>query len=204
MKPFSKCLASRMTWLVCAILLCLASAGTGRSQTREMSRQRDVSKAEEQLRAVERDATTTKKRDPKEVLVEVNEDLVRLNALNEGISTNVAANNHSLNYKEIVDSAFEIKKRATRLKSSLALPPEENEEKSAGFKDAEKVELQLGLTTLNKLMTSFLHNPIFSDSGPLDMRLAAKARRDLEDIIVLSEKLRKNAEKRAKSSDKAP
>ena len=35
------------------------------------------------------------------------------------------------------------------------------------------------------------------------MRLAARARRDLEDTIVLSEKLRKNAEKRNKPADKA-
>lgn len=162
---------------------------------------RDLDRREERLTALERE--TERKRDPKEVLVEVNEDLSRLNALNEGLSTMAATSTQPLNYKDIVESLAEIKKRATRLKSSLALPPEHNEEKSAGFKDAEKAELQLGLTTLNKLLAGFLHNPIFSDSGPLDMRLAAKARRDLEDTIVLSEKLRKNAEKRNKPADKA-
>lgn len=161
---------------------------------------RDLDRREERLTALERE--TERKRDPKEILVEVNEDLSRLNALNEGLSTMAATNTQPLNSKDIVESLTEIKKRATRLKSSLALPREQNEEKSEGFKDAEKAELQLGLTTLNKLLAGFLHNPIFSDSGPLDMRLAAKARRDLEDIIVLSEKLRKNAEKRNKPADK--
>lgn len=155
-------------------------------------------------RATELDNETRRKRDPKDVLVEVNEDLRRLNVLNEGLSANAATNNQPPNYKDIVGSVTEIKKRASRLKSSLALPQEQNEEKSAGFKDAEKAELQPALMALNKLLDGFLHNPIFSDSGPLDMRLAARARRDLEDIIVLSEKLRKNAEKRSKSTDKAP
>ena len=176
-----------------AILLGLGSLQTVSAQTRVQ----DLSKREAQIYANEREAT--RPRDPKEVLVEVNEDLKRLSELNEGIAAN-KANDASINYKQLVDSSVEIKKRATRLKSSLALPAEEGEEKSAGFKDAEKSELQPVLSTLHSLIDGFLRNPIFSDSGAIDMRLAAKARRDLEDIILLSDKLRKNAEKRAKSS----
>lgn len=163
---------------------------------------RDIDSRERQMRKI--DAEKEKKRDPQEILVEVNEDLSRLNVLNEGLSASAAASNQPANYKDIVGSLTEIKKRAIRLKSSLALPQEQNEEKSAGFKDAEKAELQPALAALNKLLDGFLRNPIFSDSGPLDMRLATQARRDLEDITVLSEKLRKNAEKRSKSTDKAP
>ena len=191
MRRDSMCLVPVLT--VFAILIGLGSLQTVSAQG---NRQRDLSKREEQIYALERDAR--RPRDPKDVLVEVNEDLSRLKALNEGIAANTG-DNASLNYKQIVDSSVEIKKRATRLKSSLALPAEEGEEKSAGFKDAEKSQLQPVLSTLHSLIDGFLRNPIFSDSGPLDMRLAAKARRDLEDIIVLSEKLRKNAEKRAKS-----
>lgn len=192
-----------LTLLALAIPLVLVNPPTVRAQGTQMNRQRNISKREADLRTIEMD-TTTRKRDPREVLVEVNEDLGRLKILNEGISANATGNNESPNYKNIVESVAEIKKRATRLKGSLALPKEENEEKSAGFKDAEKAELQLALTELSKLLDSFLHNPIFSDSGPLDMRLAAKARRDLEDIIVLSEKVRKNAEKRSKSPGNIP
>ena len=195
MRRDSICVEARVPVLtVFAILFGLGSLQTISAQTRVQ----DLSKREAQIYAIERD--TKRPRDPKEVLVEVNEDLRRLSVLNEGIAANTG-DNASVNYKEIVDSSVEIKKRATRLKSSLALPAEEGEEKSAGFKDAEKSELQPVLTTLHSLLDGFLRNPIFSDSGPLDMRLAAKARRDLEDIIVLSEKLRKNAEKRAKSSN---
>ena len=195
MRRDSICVKARVPVLIVfAILFGVGSLQTISAQTRVQ----DLSKREAQIYANERD--TKRPRDPKEVLVEVNEDLSRLNLLNEKIAAN-SGNNVSLNYKEIVDSSAEIKKRATRLKSSLALPAEEGEEKSAGFKDAEKAELQPVLSTMHSLLNSFLRNPIFSDSGALDMRLAAKARRDLEDIIVLSEKLRKNAEKRAKSSN---
>jgi len=72
----------------------------------------------------------------------------------------------------------------------------------------EKAQQTIGkrpaLSTLNQLLESFLHNPIFSDTGEIDLELAARARRDLDSIVVLSEKVRKNAEKRSKTSSKSP
>lgn len=64
--------------------------------------------------------------------------------------------------------------------------------------------MQPTLAALNKLLNSFLNNPIFSDAGAVDLQLAAKARRDLDDIIGLTDALRKSAQKRGKDSDKAP
>ena len=185
-----------------AFLFVLVVLGGAVTVSAQPGRMRDTRAQEDQANSLERDSK--RKRDPKEVMVEVNEDLSRLNVLNEGLAANATAANQPPNYKDIVENVTEIKKRATRLKTSLALPTEENEEKSAGFKDAEKAELQPVMAGLNKLLNEFLHNPIFSDSGPIDTRLAARARRDLEDVIVLSEKLRKNAEKRSKSTDKTP
>ena len=163
---------------------------------------RQIKSGERENSARENEAMApTRKRNPQEVMAEVNEDLLHLRTLNDGISTHAAATNQTLNYKSIVENVTEIKKRSTRLKTDLALPQDEKN-KSADFKDAEKGELQPHLAALNKLLHSFLHNPIFSDAGDIDMQLAARARRDLEDIIVLSEKLRKNADKRSKTSGK--
>jgi hypothetical protein len=165
--------------------------------------QRQVTQVERETTARENEATApTRKRDPNEVLAEVNEDLIQLKGLNDGISTHAAATDQPLNYNSIVANVTEIKKRSSRLKANLALPQDENKAKGADFKEAEKGELQPALVTLNKLIDSFLHNPIFSDAGSIDMQLAAKARRDLEDIIVLSDKVRKNADKRSKTSGK--
>jgi hypothetical protein len=143
----------------------------------------------------------TRNRDPNEVMTEVNDDLRQLNELNDGLATYAAA--ETLNYGSIVGSAFEIKKRSTRLRTDLALPKSDSKEKLPDFKDAEHGELKPALTALNKLLDSFLHNPIFSDSGEIDLQLAAKARRDLDSIVVLSDKVLKNAEKRSKSVSKS-
>ena len=155
-------------------------------------------------RASELERETTKKRDPKGVLAEVNQDLARLKELSEGISAYTTTPSNAPNYKYISESVAEIKKRSSRLRTSLALPKNEDDTKDAAYKDAEKAELEPTLATLNKLLNGFLYNPIFSDAGAIDMQLAAKAGRDLDEIIVLSNKLRKNAEKRSKLASKAP
>ena len=192
--------------IVAAVAFVCVVSSSLQAQSRTLPNQtdniagRDIDSRERQMRKI--DVEKDKERDPKDIMVEVNEDLSRLNDLNQALAAKATGTNQPPSYKDIAASLTEVKKRAVRLKSSLALPQEENEEKSSGFKDAEKAELAMALAALNKLLDGFLHNPIFSDSGPLDLRLAARARRDLEDVIVLSEKLRKNAEKRSKATDK--
>jgi hypothetical protein len=159
---------------------------------------RNLGVREHQLSQLEREGI--RKREPKEVMAEINEDLTQLRALSGGISVHAAATDQPLHYHSIGEHVTEIKKRSTRLRTDLALPQAEKNEKHDSFKDAEKGELQPALAALNRLLDSFLHNPIFSDAGAIDMQLAAKAGRDLDDIIVLSEKLRKKSDKRSKSS----
>lgn len=149
-----------------------------------------------------RENQTSTSRDPRKVLAEVNEDLRQLKALSGGISTQATVTDQALNYHSIVENVTEIRNRCRRLSTDLALPHDEKKDKGEDFKDAEKGELQPALAALNKLLESFLHNPIFSDAGAIDIQLAAKARRDLDDIIELSEKLRKNADKRSKTIGK--
>jgi hypothetical protein len=195
--PFS--LSLTRLFLVMSVVASIYAAAT---VAHGQSAPAQVKQIERENSARENEAMApTRKRDPNEVMAEVNEDLLKLKELNDGISTHAAATNQTLNYKSIVENVTETKKRSTRLKTNLALPQDEKN-KSADFKDAEKGELQPALAALNKLLDSFLHNPIFSDAGAIDMQLAAKARRDLDDIIVLSDKVRKNADKRSKTSAK--
>jgi hypothetical protein len=154
------------------------------------------------MSALEREKT--RKREPTELLAEVNEDMGRLKTLNQEISAQAAATDQELNYKSIVDNLTEINKRSKRLGSDLALPPAEKEEKRNVDKDVGKDALQPALLELNKLLDSFLNNSIFTDTGAVDLHLAAKARADLDDIIALSERLRKSADKRSKGSGKTP
>ena len=161
--------------------------------------QQDLGMREHQMSALERE--TTKKREPKDVLAEVNADLARLAALQEGIASTLTANNQAVNHKAFIDSANEIKMRSARLRTNLALPLDEKAQKHDVLKGVDNTTLPPVLSVLEKLLGSFLHNPVFSDTGAVDLQLAAKARQDLEDIILVSEKVRKTAEKLGKSKN---
>jgi hypothetical protein len=51
------------------------------------------------------------------------------------------------------------------------------------------------LAALNGLIMNFVSNPIFKNSDAVDPQQAAQARRDLDGIISLSEKMKKTADK---------
>ncbi len=58
------------------------------------------------------------------------------------------------------------------------------------------------LTALDQLILSFVHNPVFKDAGVVDTKLGGKARRDLDIIIEVSDKVRKIAERMRKNTGK--
>ncbi len=159
--------------------------------------QQDLGLREHQMSELER--APAKKREAKDVMAEVNEDLRRLGVLHEGITASLAATNQPLNPQAFMDSSTEIKTRALQLRTDLALPFDEKATHPDPLKGMDSKTLQPMVAVLDKLLESFLHNPVFTDQGAVDMQLAAKARLDLEDIITVSEKVRKTAEKLSKS-----
>jgi len=183
--------------LIVALCLLVVFAAPKSADGQKSVPQRDVSSAERNIRAMEIGAGTPK--DSKTIMAEVNEDFDRIRAINNDVKT-ATSSNASLSYKSISDSAVEIKKRATRLKADLTgLPKATAEEKhqKPGV-PPDEAQMRSLLSSLNGVMTSFLSNPVFSDMGTLDNQLALKARRDLEDMIELSEVVKKGAEKLGK------
>ena len=184
-----------------AVILAAANSASahGRGGPPPQPAQRDMSDAERDIHAQE--SQTQKKKDPQTVMAEINEDFGRLRAINDEFKS-ASSSGAALNYKSISDTSVEIKKRATRLKTNLAgLPrPEKDEKRQKENVPVDGAQMKTLLTSLNDLMTSFLTNPVFSDMGTLDNQLAAKARRDLESLIDLSDVIRKGAEKLGKQA----
>ncbi len=194
--------ATTFTLLAAAAFVCAAQT-LARAQAQPSGPPpQNLDMREQQIRSMELEKERAR-RDPQAILTEINEDLRRLQALNDEVAHAAAADARP-DYKSVLDSTAEVKKRALRLKTDLALPPGAKEEKHADLKGADNGQLQPGLSMLNKLLDGFLHNPIFSgETGALDPHLTAQAKRDLDDIIALSEKLRKTADKLGKSGGKA-
>lgn len=178
-------------------VLLIGSTAYGQGGGVQQRDTRDLSGSERTLNALESESRRPK-RDAQTIMTEVNDDFGRLRVINEEIKT-AAASTTALNFKAISDNALEIKKRGARLRTNLAaLPKPEKEDKQKEIVPADDAQMRSLLTSVNTVMTSFLTNPVFSDMGTLDNQLAAKARRDLDNLLMLSDVLKNGAEKLSK------
>jgi hypothetical protein len=142
-----------------------------------------------------------KANDPKHaqaLTAQVGQDFGRILILHNEIVRAITGK-RTLDYEFISDATTEIKKRATRLQSTLELhkpePPEQSQERTPESTDA---QLRDALIVLCKQIKSFVTNPIIETPGTVDVQQLAKARSDLESVVELSGAIRKGAERLSK------
>jgi hypothetical protein len=155
---------------------------------------------EAQLTRIEKERRRAVKSDPQLAFTQIKDDFRRLQTVNNDVMRAVSSG-RELDYKYISDSAREIKKRAARLKVNLVFPEAEGDEGAAKLSE-DSSGLKPSLEALDGLISSFVTNPVFKEVGVVDTKLGVKARRDLDRIIELSEKVRKSAEKMSKNAGK--
>ena len=156
-------------------------------------RQRDLKLLDKTMRPRE-NIKITPRRDPNVVNAEIAEDFTRIQVINNDLVKAVSGS-APLNLEFVVNSAAELAERTKRFEENLGHPEPEKGSKPPNPQPATDVEqLKRSLTTLDKLMTEFTHNPLFTDADTRDAELLVKARRDLAALIALSEHIRKDAE----------
>jgi hypothetical protein len=137
--------------------------------------------------------------DPKRaqaLMDQVNEDFQRILTRHNELVRTIDAN-QALDYRSIAEAMGEIRKRSTRLQSSLRL-----EKPEAASDDRKAESLLFGMETkdamilLCKKIESFVKNPIIEKPGTVDAQALEKARTDLQSIVELSNVMKKQAEKR--------
>jgi hypothetical protein len=122
---------------------------------------------------------------------QIKEDFERIQVINSDL-LQVKNSDSGLNHSRISEASAEIRKRATRLKSNL-FPTASSERVKEKEPLSAVQDLKSLLTELDKAITSFVHNPIFENTRVVNPQDSAKAERDLQKIINLSEKARKKA-----------
>ena len=128
-------------------------------------------------------------------LAEIKEDYVRLQVVTKDLSK-AASRPEALDLKEVSKSTAEMRKRAERLLENLALPELREEPGRSRPADIEREEqLKGSLLALGQLVERFVRNPIFREVNVIDAQASARARRDLQAIIVISDRLKKESEK---------
>ena len=136
--------------------------------------------------------------DPKRsqaMMDQVSADFQRILTLHNEIVRAIAANK-SFSYEFISDAMSEIRKRSSRLQSSLKLQrPEPTEENRIPAPDLEVMETKDELILICREIESFIRNPIIETPGTVDARQLEKARRDLDSVVQLSGYIKKRADK---------
>jgi hypothetical protein len=191
---------TRYSFLITLLLLCGLSAKAQRPGERPV---RDVVQELSRIdtnRAV--DLQKIKANSPNEVRQaiqkQITNDFKELQSLNNKMMA-TAWEQPTLDYKYISRMTGEIAKKATRLRSNLALPKSEEKEavqpsEEISTKEAFKAEL----LSLDRSVMSFVTNPIFQKTNVMDLRLANQATSDLEAVISRSNKLKRVSAKLGK------
>ncbi|HTF37851.1 MAG TPA: hypothetical protein VK651_06050 [Blastocatellia bacterium] len=169
-------------------------------------RQRDLRLVDKLMGAHETTKTTktTKRRDPKIVAAELEEDFTGIQVVNNDLAQAVSGS-APLNLEFVVKSTAELVEHARRLGENLGHPEPEKGSKPPKLEPVTDVEqLKRSLATLDKLITEFAHNPLFTDATTRDAELFVKAHRDLAEISALSEHIKKNAVELSKVVKQSP
>jgi hypothetical protein len=136
-----------------------------------------------------------KRADPQQALAQIQEDFTRLQILNRDLGR-AAIKADALDLRFVSKSASELARYAQRLNENLALPePEPNGVQPETALVATREQLKPAILNLVRVVYRFVDNPFFKEASVVDTQLSAAARRDLEQIIKLSETLKKSSEK---------
>ena len=123
-------------------------------------------------------------------------DLQQVNNRMMAATMRAAAPDYELVNKSVAD----IRRRAERLRENLALPaPEAKAEKEPEPKPAaDAAGMKAALLALDRSIMSFVRSPLFKNTDVLDAEAAARAARDLADVIERSRLAAKDAERLGK------
>jgi hypothetical protein len=123
-------------------------------------------------------------------------DFTRILTLHNEIARALSSKT-DLNYEFVSEATAEIKKRASRVQSTLALGLSSND---GPVTEKSEPEIKDSLIKLCKEIRSFVTNPVIENPNTVDAEQLTRARRDLESLIQLSGLIKKDADKLSKKN----
>ena len=171
----------------------VVAVGPGRDA--EAARIRDEQQREMQLRNLRTGVAHTNEKAVKAAIEQLNQDFKRIQVIRNDIAHALKIEG-VLNYKRVSDQTAEVKKRALRMQSYLALSgPDAPERNQAGQVEYDDQQMTDALVRLCKRIDSFVANPKFTSPLVADVGGTANASRDLQEIVALSGGIKGSAER---------
>lgn len=141
------------------------------------------------------------KNDPRRARIgvaQVREDYKRLQVIRNEMVRALTSGGR-LDYRRIAAGTAEVNKRASRLKNALALQSDDDAKSRTGAVELDDKRLKDALVNLCNGIIGFVEHPIFKSQGVLDVQETTGAGRLLQNIIDLSDGIRKSAAKLGKT-----
>lgn len=189
--------ASVFGFLFAAALL-LASPQQARAQlisTRGDERRAEMEQRQRALRSLSKllNRPDRKESARRPTYKEVAEDFQQLQVRNYNLA-GVLEPGAQFDFRLIEQEAGEVRHRASRLKSALALPYDRGDPDARKAAEALTPDrMKAAIASLDKLVNSFAWNPVFHNPDVLDAENSTRAGRELEDILRLSEQIKESA-----------
>jgi hypothetical protein len=160
----------------------------------ERMRQQEMSRREYDLRNFGNESSAPKdKRQVEALMAQTEEDFNRILTLHNEIARALTSKD-DLNYQFVSDATAEINKRASRVQHSLALGVSDEEAREIG-KSRDDEPVKDSLIKLCNQIKSFVTNPSIENPNTINVDQMKKARHDLESLIQLSGRIKKDADK---------
>ena len=169
------------------------------------ARQQSESRREWQLRSVGNQPNAAKNSRQLQILMEqTEEDFNRILKLHNEFAR-LLAGTKPFDYHFVSEASAEIKKRAVRLQSTLALEQLTTEARVAETSgEIDDAHMKDALIRMCKQIRSFVTNPVIENPSTVDAQNLSNARRDLESVIQISGHINKEATKMHKKHKEKP
>jgi hypothetical protein len=181
--------AERSVVLFCVLL---AVSVVARSQTGTRPNNRTLDEYDRTLNLIKNDAKAASER-RRSLFPQINEDFQRIQVIHNEI-VRMLQPDKGLNYDRLADLTGDMKKRSARLRENLALPqPEKTDTPATHSETIDEAHIKKTIADLHDVIVSFIANPLFKNLGVVDAKVVDAAGENLDNIIDLSEEIKREA-----------
>jgi len=190
------------------LLSVLTSAQVAKSQTRSnfpgpaaREGNRSMDEYDRTINRMKNDAKATNER-RRSLFPQINDDFQQIQIIHNEI-VRMLQPDKGLNYERLTDLTGDMKKRSVRLRENLALAePEETEAQPPHTEAIDDTHMKKGIAELHDLVVSFVASPIFKNLGVVNARVIDAATKDLNNLIYLSDEIKREAKLLSKTARK--
>ena len=183
-------IAERSTVLFCVLLSVSVVARSQTPAAREDNRTLD--EYDRTLNVMKNDAKAASAR-RRSLFPQINEDFQRIQVIHNEI-VRMLQPDKGLNYDRLADLTNDMKKRSARLRDNLALPqPLKTDTPPTHSEAIDDAHIKKTIADLHDVIVNFVANPIFKNLGVVDAKVVDGAGENLDNIIDLSDEIKREA-----------